>query len=120
MNVRNLAIALAMVMALGACGDDADDANGDVGATEVSITMVDLDFEPGRVEVPAGETITVNLTNEGGTEHDFVMDDGTNSGLVAPGDSTTIEIGPFEEDMVAWCDVPGHREAGMEVEIVVG
>jgi nitrite reductase (NO-forming) len=121
MKVRHVAIALAMVMALGACGgDDAADGNGDGGTTEVSITMVDLDFEPGRIEVPAGETITVTLTNEGAIEHDFVLDDGTNSGLVQPGDSTTVEIGPFEESQTAWCDVPGHREAGMEVEIVVG
>lgn len=117
---RHAALVLALVL-LAACsgGDDtaSDAPAGDDG--EIDVSMVDIGYEPDQVTIPADTTLTVHLSNDGAIEHDFQLEDGTGSDMLAPGDSTTLEIGPFTESTVAWCTVPGHREAGMEFTIDV-
>jgi uncharacterized cupredoxin-like copper-binding protein len=51
--------------------------------------------------------------------HDLVFEDGWQSGQVRPGDAITVELDPQTASSVAWCSVPGHRDAGMELEVVV-
>lgn len=129
MKFRAVTLLIALALALAGCGgngngDDASEAvdgggGGDSGSTEVDVTMVDIAYEPDSASVPSGETLVVNLTNEGELEHDFELEDGSGSGLVDPGASETVEVGPFTESTVAYCTVPGHREAGMEFEINV-
>ena len=113
--------ALALAVSLAACGDDgdgdADTAAADGGA--IAIEMGDMYFEPDAITVPAGEVVEVELDNVGASEHDLVLDDGTDTGTVPPGESTTVEIGPFEESTTGWCAVPGHQSSGMELDINV-
>ncbi len=113
-----------LVLLLAACGGDATAGDtaataGDGDSVAVDVSMQDMEFVPDTVEVPAGATVEFNLTNDGNLEHDLVFDDGSDSGVVAPGGSTTFVAGPFTQDTVGWCDVPGHRESGMELEIIV-
>ena len=113
--------ALALAVSLAACGDDgdgdADTAAADGGA--IAIEMGDMYFEPDAITVPAGEVVEVELDNVGASEHDLVLDDGTDTGTVPPGESTTVEIGPFEESTTGWRAVPGHQSSGMELDINV-
>lgn len=122
MDRRIIAVLIAAVLATMGCaaagpGEPvvASVAPGEV----VVIEMDDMVYRPQRLEVPAGEPVTVRLENHGGIVHDLVFDDGWDSGEVVPGGGITVEIGPFEADTVGWCSVPGHRDAGMELEIVV-
>ena len=89
------------------------------GDADVTVVASDLRFDPGRVEVVAGQPTTIHLSNDGGIVHDLVLGTGWESGPVNPGQATTVTLDPLEETTVAWCSVPGHREAGMELEVVV-
>lgn len=123
------ALALALALLLAACGggdgdspgpaDDAQPAAGEGGDVEIDVVMGDIFYQPEGVEVPAGAMLTVNASNEGAADHDFQLEDGEGTGIVAPGESASGTFGPFEEDAVAFCTVPGHREAGMEFDITV-
>lgn len=127
MKFRLTALASVLVLALAGCGsDDATSASSDAavtgggGATELDIDMTDeMAFEPSSIEVPPDEPITLNLVNTGAMTHDLVLDDGFESPDVMGGETATVEVGPFTESTTGWCSIPGHREAGMELEIVV-
>ena len=126
MRPARLAVVLLAALALiaTACGADENDgpSAGGASATGESMTVDvvagDLFFEPSSVEVPAGTELIINLTNEGEVPHD--ISDGTNgTALIDPGESESVDLGVMSESTVAWCTVPGHREAGMELEIIV-
>jgi nitrite reductase (NO-forming) len=92
-----------------AASDDAD----------VAVTADDMRFDPTRIEVSAGATTQLHLRNVGGVVHDLVLASGWESGEVRPGEAITVTLEAVEHTTVAWCSVPGHREAGMELDVVV-
>ncbi len=112
-----MVMAVAAVLAAGCVAAPLDAAVPD--DVDVQVVAEDIYFEPDRIEVPAGETLTLHLRNEGGIVHDLVLDDGWESGDVDPGSAATFDVGPFSTSTVAWCSIPGHRDAGMELQIVV-
>ncbi len=73
----------------------------------------------GTRALPAGEPTTIQLTNDGGIVHVLVTDAAWESGSVDPGRTAILTLEPLEETTVAWCSVPGHRAAGMDLELVV-
>lgn len=73
---------------------------------------------PDSVEVPAGEPVAFNLSNDGDMPHDLTFEDDA-SNLLDPGETETFEMDAFGEDTTGWCSVPGHREDGMELEVIV-
>lgn len=110
-----------VALVLAACSGEAatgDGAGADDGGP-ITVVMDDMSFEPDAIEVPAGETVTIELVNEGAIEHDLVFDEDAEGDRVPAGASRTMELGPFESDTVGWCSVPGHRDAGMELEVTV-
>lgn len=118
---RALLTSLGLALVLGACNGeeaaepDAADGDGEVITVEVG----DMYFEPDTVEVAAGEPITFELLNEGSSEHDLVFGDGRESDTVAPGETVTFAAGEFDRTTLGWCSLPGHRDAGMELEVVI-
>jgi uncharacterized cupredoxin-like copper-binding protein len=116
------------IIALSACGGDADSAGGGDATTSIEIVGTDtLTFEPTGFTVPAGEEVTVELTSEAAVEHDFVIEDVDGQDLdVAHADPGETETGTFTIDDAGtyqfFCSVPGHREAGMEgtLDVVEG
>jgi nitrite reductase (NO-forming) len=123
-----LAIAIG-VAAIRSGGDDDDSAvaqqptptaqaGGSVPLV-IDVELGELYVEPNRVEVPAGVTLVLNVTNAGAVQHDLKLDGTTGTAMLDPGASETIELGPFEESAQAWCTVPGHKQAGMLMDIVV-
>ncbi|MDX1378769.1 MAG: cupredoxin domain-containing protein [Anaerolineales bacterium] len=109
---------------LSACG-------GGGATTEIDVLMTDFAFEPMEFTVPAGQEITVNATNNGAVEHEFVIFNfGTDAGEtfddedeaniyweveVQPGQSaTTSFVAPTEPGVyTVTCGIEGHLEAGM-------
>lgn len=94
-------------------------ATAPADGADVIVRADDLHYQPGHIEVPADRTLTVHLVNEGAIRHDLVLDTGQHSGDVLPGESTTFTIGPLHASTTAWCSIPGHRDAGMMLDIVV-
>jgi uncharacterized cupredoxin-like copper-binding protein len=133
------AIAVALALTLAACGSDnsgndtsasgghgAGHATAEslvdpvAGAGEVTLTAVDVDFQPARLELTAGEPVNVTLVNEGEAEHDFTLEEAGVHAVLQPGARKTTSItidepGSYQAD----CTVPGHAEAGMNITVEV-
>ncbi len=103
--------------ALSGCVAEAPSAGGAADG-DIVVLLDDIRYDPDRIEVAAGEPIDLYLENVGGIVHDLVTDD-FDSGEVRPGQATRVTLPPIESDIVAWCAVPGPRDAGMELTIAV-
>jgi plastocyanin len=88
---RSGVIAASIALALAACGAQASgDVNaGPGGPDAVAVVTRDNSFEPARLELPSGEEVEIEVTNEGGTTHDFTVE------------SLELSTGPIEEGAVA-------------------
>jgi uncharacterized cupredoxin-like copper-binding protein len=79
----------------------------------VTITARDILFEPKEVTIPANAPVVVTLPNEGAIPHNFSIEELSISVNLPNGatEETTITAPPGEYQY--YCDVPGHKEAGM-------
>jgi nitrite reductase (NO-forming) len=126
------ATALFGAVALSGCADDGPGAaaNGWAGGggaaadpatvpSAMEIELGDLWVRPASIEIPAGATMTLDVVNTGAMPHDLAVGGTEGTRMLDPGEREQITIGPFAASAEAWCTVPGHREAGMEMDIVV-
>jgi plastocyanin len=95
---------------------------GGGGGTPVEIDGADLSFTPKEVTAPAGP-ISITLKNVGKIHHTLVIDGAADFKKLEadPGQAPTEtwkDAKPGE--YVLYCDVPGHRAAGMEAKLKVG
>lgn len=117
-------------------------AEAEAAARTVEVTSLDtMTFEPSRIKVSAGETVTFVVTNTGQTVHEFTLGDATMqrehaeamshipSGA-AHGFPNSITLQPGETKRLTWrfgetgtleyaCHVQGHYEAGMRGQITI-
>jgi plastocyanin len=98
---------------------DTATASADLGDADVTVIAEDLRFVDPPSELEAG-TLTIGLDNRGRAPHDLTFDDGVGTVAVAEGGEqdvaeVTLEPGTY----TVTCDVPGHRQAGMEFEVTV-
>lgn len=82
--------------------------------TPFTVTSVDIAFEPNTLTVPANTAIIINLPNEGAAAHSFLIDALGVNVQQAPGQRDlsmplNVPAGSYEY----YCDVPGHKAAGM-------
>ena len=104
------------------------DAAGTAGAaavtptgetTTISVSMAEMRFTPDRLEVPAGNALVIELSNDDPHDvHDLVLATGATSGRLQPGESTVLDGGVVAHDMEGWCSIVGHRAMGMTLSIV--
>jgi uncharacterized cupredoxin-like copper-binding protein/mono/diheme cytochrome c family protein len=83
-------------------------------APPVTIKAADIKFEPKEAQIAASTDVTVMLPNEGALPHNFSIDELDISVDLPAGEKdakTTINApaGTYEY----YCDIPGHKEAGM-------
>lgn len=117
--VSMLALAISIVAVVIAGAHDESPA-GAGGPTQTEpVELGDLFVEPERIDVPPGTQLTVDVTNTGDQEHDLTLNGETGTDRLQPGESQTADFGVINEDVQAWCTVPGHKEAGMVLDIVV-
>jgi len=112
--------------------------------TEIMVEATDFAYNPIAISVPAGEPVTLTLTNKGAVEHDFVVEkinitdvETSDNGPAAhhkmgdmseydlhffakAGDTavlnfTALEPGTYE----IFCSIEGHKEAGMIGKLIV-
>lgn len=125
-----ITIAIGLSLALTACGSGAP-------STSLSVDMVEFMFNPTNFTVPAGQEITLELSNNGAVVHDFIiMNQGAEVGQdfgeedqpniywmaeLEPGSSNTYTFTapdqPGEYQVV--CGIPGHYLAGMVAKLIV-
>jgi nitrite reductase (NO-forming) len=95
--MRRMTIVTAIVLAgmLAGCGGGTE-SSGDVhegpgGPDAVDVAMQDLQFSPDSLDLSAGSTVEVELTNDGGQAHNFTIDDlDLSSGTIDPGKIVTV------------------------------
>jgi plastocyanin len=123
------ALGLAAVLGLGACGGGGGDGTAKEGppaasdsaapgtlrieAHEFALTPKDLRTAPG--------TVAVEYVNAGAIPHTLLIDgaSGLKLEVASAGDvdSGTVKLEPGTYTL--YCDIPGHREAGMETALTV-
>lgn len=117
---RMLALLAAAALAAAACSPGGGESAGGAEST-VAVTGTNaLAFEPESLTASAG-TVTVELTAEDADEHTFVVEEIGDTEVVAAAagetSSGSVELEPGT--YIFYCDIPGHRPAGMEGELTV-
>jgi uncharacterized cupredoxin-like copper-binding protein len=118
-------IVSAFSLLLAACG------SGNAPSTNLSVDMMEFIYNPNDFTVPAGQEITLELSNTGAVVHDFIImnagyDVGQNFGdedepnvyfkaELQPGASETFTFTAPDQpgDYQVVCGIPGHYIAGM-------
>lgn len=97
-------------LALAACSAKAsgDVHQGPGGPEAVAVVARDNTFEPARLELPAGEDVEVEITNEGGTTHDFTVESlDLSTGSIEEGAVATATLTVPEGDTTFACSIHG-------------
>ena len=120
-----IATVIPLVLAVGGvilvAGSDRS-SSSTAGAGEpmtIEVELGDLYVEPSSVEVPEGTELVVRVTNAGAMSHDLKLDGTTGTALLDPGQTEAVSLGVMTATTQAWCTVPGHKEAGMVLDINV-
>jgi plastocyanin len=111
----------------GAAEEGGAEAEGGTAGTAAAIAIEanpegQLAYEQEEVSAKAG-TDTVDFTNQSSVPHDVKIEDSSGkevggTEIVSEGSSSaTVDLKPGTYTF--YCSVPGHREAGMEGELVV-
>jgi len=95
-------------------------AGGGQAQTAPTVEMVDINFNPKELTIPAGTDVQVTLKNDGALPHNFNIDElNIHSGDVQPGQTMAVTVNAQPGSYTYYCNIPGHREAGMEGTLTV-
>jgi nitrite reductase (NO-forming) len=79
-----------------------------------TVKLEDIKFDPKELTIAANTDVTITITNDGATVHNFNIDElNIHSGDVQPGATTTVKINAKAGDYQYYCNIPGHKAAGM-------
>ncbi|MBA1145976.1 cupredoxin domain-containing protein [Ectothiorhodospiraceae bacterium WFHF3C12] len=98
----------AVAMTFPAAGGSAE---GDI----VKVTAKEFGFEPSSIKAEAGETLRIKLVNDGALSHNLhIRGTGIKTKTIQAGGTDTVEFTVPEDGNVRFfCNVPGHKQAGM-------
>lgn len=116
--------ALVAAVALAACGGDDTSVSfePDDGVVDGSVTVIGSDIAFDRDDyVAAAGPVEITLANEGSIVHSLVVEDVDGMRLVtqSKGDEDTGTVDLEAGEYVIFCDIAGHRNAGMEATLTV-
>jgi uncharacterized cupredoxin-like copper-binding protein/mono/diheme cytochrome c family protein len=99
----------------------ADEAAGEApdAATSQNVTSFDIYFEPTEVTIPADTDVPFTLPNDGVTLHNFSIDELGIDVDIAPGATEEVVINAPAGTYEYYCNVPGHKAAGMVGTLIV-
>lgn len=80
---------------------------------KVELEAGDFYFKPNTIEAKAGEPITVSVKNGSPLPHNFTIDAFKVSFLIQPGETSSATFTPTAGTQQFYCNLPGHKEAGM-------
>ncbi len=118
-----IAAAVLVATTLAACGGDGagGDAGGEAPATEgLSVVAEDIDFGADTYRTPPG-TVAFSYRNEGSLPHTLLIEgvQGFKLQVVGRGDLDRGSVDLAPGTYTVYCDVAGHRQAGMEATLTV-
>lgn len=118
--LASAAAAALLLVPLAACGgDDSGSGTDNAGPADVSVRAADVKFDSDSYSASAG-TIAFELVNQDSLPHTLLIEDVDGFKLSTDGSdedsgSTVLEPGTY----TIFCDIPGHRSAGMEATLEV-
>ena len=87
---------------------------GDVATSDqFTVESHDIFFTPTEIEIPSDTEVTILLPNLGAAPHNFSIDELDISVDIAPGETKEVTITAPEGEYEYYCNIPGHKEAGM-------
>ncbi len=96
-----------------AAGGDEQAAAGAGGGETLVVESYDIYFEPEELSIPADTDVTVQLPNVGAALHNFSIDELGIDVDIAPGATEETVINAPAGEYEFYCNVPGHKAAGM-------
>lgn len=83
-------------------------------AQTVNVSMREWAFDPSPLVAKAGRS-TFRIKNDGAVEHNFLVENkpGAQVDAIQPGGSKTLTVELTPGQYTIFCNLPGHREAGM-------
>jgi uncharacterized cupredoxin-like copper-binding protein/mono/diheme cytochrome c family protein len=92
-------------------------AGGEAGevatSNQFTVESHDIFFTPTEIDIPSDTEVTILLPNLGASPHNFSIDALDISVDIAPGETKEVTITAPEGEYQYYCNVPGHKEAGM-------
>jgi len=122
--VRRIALAASLtaaVLTVVACGAGEDDSAVPEGEhSRVQIIARDISFSASTYEATRG-AVEIDYRNDGAMMHSLKIAeiDGFELKVAKHGDSDADTIDLEPGNYIVYCDVPGHRAAGMEATLEV-
>jgi plastocyanin len=116
--------ALVLGAPLAGCGDDGGTASGasstSAGRDRVEVVAHDIGFGADRYQATAG-TLEVSYRNDGAIPHSLRIDgvDSFRLEVASKGDEDQASVELEPGTYTIYCDIPGHRQAGMEATLEV-
>ena len=94
---RLVATVFSIALVMAACSSDdgtdgSTDNGGGGGGGDQTITISDFTFDPDTLTVPAGQDVTIEVTNEDDVEHSFTLDDDSVSQDIEGGESQSVTL----------------------------
>jgi len=128
---RRRAVVILMVGTLIAVACGGEDSEDRPASTELTVTQSEFQFSPSTWRVPAGEQISIEITNAGTVPHQWVLYQGgvrIDSETSMPGPESVIaqdEVEPGETTTLTFeappagtyqvvCAIPTHFDSGMQ------
>ena len=96
-----------------------EQAAGQGAGEALEVESYEIYFEPDELSIPADTDVTVQLPNVGAAQHNFSIDELGISVDIAPGATEETVINAPAGEYEYYCNVPGHKEAGMEGTLTV-
>ncbi len=89
----------------------------------IKIVAREFTYEPKEVTARSGE-IVFSVENAGAIEHNFLIDDSAKRtvakiAVISPGETEQVRVTLRTGMYAIYCDLPGHREAGMAAPLRV-
>lgn len=117
---RTVAAATLIALPLAACGGDSASGGADVANADVKVHAKDsLTFDKTEYSVHGGD-ITIGYIDDGSLQHTLVIDGHGGFKLSVNGkESKAGKVNLAPGTYTIYCDIPTHREAGMQAKLTV-
>jgi plastocyanin len=118
---RTAAAASLMAFPLAACGGGGSTGGADAASADLKVHALDaLKFDKPEYTTHGGD-IVIAYIDDGSLQHDLLIDGKSGFKLTVNGQGETkagkVNLAPATYTI--YCDIPTHREAGMEAKLIV-
>ncbi len=114
-----LALVACAALTLSACNGSPSAAAS--SPLNVTISASEFKYDPNTINASPGQTINLTVKNVGSVQHTWVLDQANVKLTIDPGQtvSKTFAVPSTPGTNQFYCDVAGHKEAGMVGQLIV-